>query len=345
MRIPTLAAGVCAAAFIPTMALAQQTCEQRQTTRVVGTVAGAGVGALAGSAIAGHGDHTTGAVVGGLAGALLGNQLAKGAADCTHAYGYYDTNGAWHANAVARNSASGYFDRNGAWVQGAPRGHYDRDGRWVQAATDERAAGYYDSRGLWVPASASGYYTSDGRWVAAAVPGHYDRSGRWIAGASTGRYNADGQWLAGQVAGTRDSNGVWTADPQPGYYQNGRWIRGEAIGYYDARGRWISTDGREQRADYGDTSASPSIDQRQAQLARRIDRGMESGRLSPTEAHQAMRTLASIEREEQSFRNRRGQLSSRGIAMINRRLDQLSADIREDARSEREDADHRYSSR
>jgi uncharacterized protein YcfJ len=342
MRIQTLVAGVCAAALIPTAALAQQTCEERRNTRVVGTVAGAGLGAVAGGAIAGRGDRAEGAVIGGLAGALLGNQLTKGKADCSRAYGYYDNNGAWHANAVARNNASGYFDRTGAWVDGAPRGHYDRDGRWVQASTEASAAGYYDTRGLWVPASASGYYTNDGRWVAAAAPGHYDRSGRWIAGPATGRYNSDGQWLAGQASGRRDANGVWVADPQPGYYENGRWIRGEAQGYYDARGRWVSLDSREQRADYGQGS---SIDERQAQLARRIDRNVENGRLSRAEGQQAMRTLAAIEREERSLKNRQGYLGPRGEATINARLDRLSATMREDVRGQQDDRNDRYGSR
>src|SRR5689334_22833026 len=166
MRIQTLVAGVCAAALMPTLALAQQTCEQRQNNRVAGTVVGAGLGAIAGSAVAGRGDRNEGAVIGGLAGALIGNQVAKGQPDCSRAYGFYDDRGAWHANAVARNQAAGYFDRNGAWVEGAPRGHYDRDGRWVQAVTDASAAGYYDRDGLWVPASAEGYFTRDGRWIA-----------------------------------------------------------------------------------------------------------------------------------------------------------------------------------
>lgn len=345
MRIQTLVAGVCAAALIPTIALAQQTCEQRQNTRVVGTVAGAGVGALAGSAIAGRGDHTEGAVIGGIAGALLGNQLTKGKADCTRAYGYYDNNGAWHANAVARNNASGYFDRNGAWVEGAPRGRYDRDGRWIEATTDASAAGYYDAKRLWVPASASGYYTDDGRWVAAAAPGHYDRSGRWIAGPSTGRYNSDGRWLAGQASGSRDANGVWIADPQPGHYENGRWIRGEAAGYYDARGRWVSTEGREHRADYPAPGRAPSIDERQSQLAQHIDRSMANGRLSRMEGREALRTLESIELQKRSLMNRRGILGPRGQATINGRLDQLSAKIGDGVRSDRDDRNDRYSNR
>jgi hypothetical protein len=343
MRIQTLVAGLFAATLIPTAALAQQTCEQRQNNRVAGTVAGAGLGALAGSAVAGRGDRTEGAVIGGLAGALLGNQLTKGKADCARAYGYYDNNGAWHANAVARNNAAGYFDRNGAWVDGAPRGHYDGQGRWVQASADTSSAGYYDARGLWVPASASGYYTNDGRWVAAAAPGHYDRSGRWVAGAAVGRYNADGQWLSGQATGRRDANGVWVSDPQPGYYDNGRWVRGEAVGYYDARGRWISTDGRQpQRADYSGSGAARSIDERQADIAQRISRAMDNGRLSRSEGRQAMRSLAAIEREEISLRNRQGVLGPRARVTINAKLDRLNASIREDVRDGRS---QRYGSR
>jgi hypothetical protein len=335
MRIQTLVAGVCAAALIPTAAFAQQTCEQRQNNRIAGTVVGAGLGAIAGSAVAGRGDRNEGAVIGGIAGALVGNQIAKGQPDCARAYGYYDNNGAWHANAVARNNAQGYFDRNGAWVEGAPRGYYDRDARWVQADADASTAGYYDAKGLWVPASASGYYTQDGRWVAAAAPGYYDR-GRWVAGPATGRYNADGQWMSGEAAGRRDANGAWIADPQPGYYENGRWIRGEAHGYYDARGRWLSTDGRQQRADYRNQGGQ-SIDQRQAEMGQSIRRGMDTGRLSRAEGGRAMRTLAAIEREERSLRNRQGDLGPRGRATITARLDQLSASIHEDVRDGRGD--------
>jgi len=341
MRIQTLVAGVCAAALIPTAALAQQTCEQRQNSRIAGTVVGAGVGAIAGSAVAGRGDRSEGAVIGGLAGALLGNQLSKSKADCARAYGYYDNNGVWHANDVARSDAAGYFDRNGDWIDGAPRGHYDRDGRWVQAGVDASSAGYYDTRGLWVPASASGYYTQDGRWVAAAAPGYYDRSGRWIATAATGRYNSDGEWMPGQASGRYDANGVWVADPQPGYYENGRWIRGEALGYYDTRGRWISTDSRQ--GGYA-SQDRPSIDERQADLGQRIERNMQRGQLSRYEGQKALRTLAAIERDERSMRNRRGMLGARNEAALHARLDRLSASVREDLRSDRQ-GDLRYGAR
>src|SRR5688572_2337439 len=138
--------------------------------------------------------------------------------------------------------------------------------------------------------------------------------------------------MAGQASGRRDANGVWVAAPQPGYYDNGRWIRGEAVGYYDARGRWISTDARRQQAHYSTRPGSrvESIDERQASLDRRIRSGMESGRLSRTEGSGALRTLAAIEREERSLRNRQGNLGPRGEATITARLDRLSATLRED---------------
>jgi len=341
MRIQTLVAGVCAAAILPTAALAQQSCEQLQNSRVTGTVLGAGVGALAGGAVAGRDDRSKGAIVGGLAGALIGNQIAKSQndkarADCARAYGYYDNAGAWHANGVTNVAAQGYFDRNGVWVDGVPRGHYDRDGRWVQASTDTSVAGYYDNQRQWVPASANGYYSNDGTFVAAAAPGYYDRQGRWVAGPTTGSYTPDGQWVAGRPNGQRDANGVWRENPQPGYYDNGRWVRGEAIGYYDARGRWISTDDRRQQpVNYPQNAMS--IDEREANIAERIRRNLDNGRMTRQEGREAMRSLSAIEREEQSLRGRNGRLGPRAQATINARLDVLSANIREDARDGRRD--------
>src|SRR5206468_12017306 len=102
MRKNILVAGVAAAILIPSFAMAQQTCEQRSANRTTGTIVGAGVGALLGSAVAGHGHKGDGAIVGGIGGAIVGNQAAKGDRDCVHAYGYYDNNGAWHSNDVAR---------------------------------------------------------------------------------------------------------------------------------------------------------------------------------------------------------------------------------------------------
>jgi Glycine zipper 2TM domain len=128
MRRHVLAAAVAAAALVPSLAMAQETCEQRSANRAAGTAIGAVAGALLGSAVAGHHEKGTGAVVGGIGGAIVGNQLARGPRDCGHAYGWYDNEGRWHANAVDRAVATGYYDRNGEWVDGQPRDFDDRRG-------------------------------------------------------------------------------------------------------------------------------------------------------------------------------------------------------------------------
>lgn len=318
MRIQLVAAGLAVAALIPSSALAQQTCEQRQANRAVGTIAGAGIGALLGSAVAGRGDRTAGAVVGGLGGAVLGNQLSKSNGDCTRAYGFYDNSGAWHASTVSRDQASGYYDREGAWIDGAPNGHYDRDGRWVRNSGESQAAGYYDRNGRWVPASANGYYAANGRWVAGAAPGHYDSRGRWIAGPATGRYDAQGRWIPGQPARV--------VDAQPGYYEQGKWRAGEVTGYYDGQGRWVRTD----TSDDGprDRRESMTIAGRQTWLDERIRRGLNDGTLTRYEGERALRTLASIGRQERGLRMRNGQLRPRDEVMIEAKLDNLSESVR-----------------
>ncbi|TAJ74734.1 MAG: glycine zipper 2TM domain-containing protein [Phenylobacterium sp.] len=313
-----LVAGIAAAALLPSFALAQQSCEQRRSQQAVGTIAGAGIGALLGSAIAGKGDRTAGAVVGGLGGGVIGNQLAKPGVDCAHAYGYYDNAGAWHASTVSRQDARGYFDRQGEWVEGAPNGHYDSSGRWTVANTDASAAGYYDGRGRWVPASANGYYAADGRWVAGAASGHYDTRGRWIAGPATGSYDANGRWMPGRAARA--------SDLQPGYYDNGQWRRGEVTGYYDARGRWITVEATNNGRH---ANAPTDIAGRQAWLDERIRRGLNDGTLTRSEGDRALRTLAAIGREERSLRRRSGDLRERDRTMILAKLDTLSDDVRE----------------
>jgi uncharacterized protein YcfJ len=120
MRKHLLLAGFAAAALIPSLAMAQETCEQRSSNRAGGTAIGAVAGALLGSAVAGHGHKGDGAIVGGIGGAIVGNQVAKGPRDCQHAYGYYDNDNRWHDNGVDRSVAYGYYDRGGAWIDGPP---------------------------------------------------------------------------------------------------------------------------------------------------------------------------------------------------------------------------------
>ncbi len=120
MRKHILAAGIAAVVLLPSLAMAQETCEQRSANRTTGTVLGAIGGALLGNAVSGHGGKTGGTIIGGVAGAAVGSNLAKGPRDCQHAYGYYDNDGRWHDNGVDRQVASGYYDRTGEWIDGQP---------------------------------------------------------------------------------------------------------------------------------------------------------------------------------------------------------------------------------
>lgn len=337
MRNQLLVAGLAAAAFIPSFAAAQVTCEQGQDHRMLGTVAGAGIGALIGSAVAGHGEKTTGAVIGGIGGALVGNQVTKPNADCTHAYGYYDSNGAWHATAVAQTSAQGYYDRNGQWVNGAPNGYYDSRGQWVAAATSPSTSGYYDGDGHWVPASANGYYDTNGQWVAGVASGYYNNQGRWVAGPTTGHYDTSGQWISGQPSGHRDARGVWVADAQPGYYdENGRWRSGQVTGYYDTQGRWIGTTLAATDQSYNSsyqtrstwTGAPQDFRARTAWLDQRIRNSLDDGSLSHAEGKRALRNLNNIRREEMRLRHYNGRLDQRDEMRIQAKLDSLGAGIR-----------------
>ena len=186
MRKHLLVCGLAAAALIPSLAFAQSDCsQQRHDNKVAGTVIGAGLGALIGSAVAGHDDRTGGAIIGGVGGAVAGNAIAGSATDC-RAYGYYDSNGSWHAQQMASDNPNGYYDRDGRWVTGAPDGYYAANGRWVP--TDAR--GYYDTDGQWV--AVNGHADANGRWLAEGRPGYYDANGRWVSTApSAAGYGAD----------------------------------------------------------------------------------------------------------------------------------------------------------
>ena len=118
MLKPLLLAGLAAAAFIPSLASAQESCQQaRHDNRVAGTIVGAGLGAILGGAVTGHGG---GAVVGGVGGAVVGNAIAGSGTRCgENQYGYYDERGRW----VPRTyTANGYYGPDGGWVASAPAG-------------------------------------------------------------------------------------------------------------------------------------------------------------------------------------------------------------------------------
>ena len=124
MRKLLLIAGVAALAM-PSIALAQPGCrEQQHDNRVAGTVVGAGLGALVGSALAGPGSRGAGAVVGAVGGGVIGNAAGGSSVTCETRAGYYDDSGVWHDG--------GYYDDNGSWR--AASGYYDGDGNWVDGA-------------------------------------------------------------------------------------------------------------------------------------------------------------------------------------------------------------------
>lgn len=306
MRKSLLAAGIAAAAFLPSMAFAQAACDPQRSVTTAGAMIGAMIDAAAGRD-----------------------------PNCAHAYGYYDSRGMWHASAVARTDARGYYDRDGRWVVGAPNGYYDAQGRWMAASSSPSASGYYDARGRWIPASAGGYYDVDGQWVAASASGYYDRKGRWVAGPVVGRYDQDGRWTSGQPSGHRDANGVWVADAQPGYYDSdGRWRAGQVVGYYDTQGRWIGTGvsvggGRGYGQGQGMWDGAPGdIRSRQTWLEQRIRTGMSQGTLARAEGARALRTLSEIKRQEKAMRHYRGRLDPRNETIIQAKLDNLNGGLR-----------------
>lgn len=244
------------------------------------------------------------------------------------AYGYYDTQGLWHAAAPQQDRATGYYDRNNTWVSGTPNGHYDERGNWVPHRDDGTASGNYDSQNRWIPASSNGYYGSDGQWVGGTASGYYDQNGRWVAGVAIGHYDERGRWIAGASNGRRDANGVWIADPQPGYYDsNGRWNVGVSYGYYDNRGRWIPT--RDQN--YGNDQYGPgrSILSQLSQLDQYVRNAEMQRAIRRTDAYSARREINSIRtRERQMRHDRRGNLSMRDQAQLQVRIDRLARRLR-----------------
>lgn len=105
------------------------------------------------------------------------------------------------------------------------------------------------------------------------------------------------------------------AAAQPGYGYG----RPDAPRYEQPRGeRWIS------------------INERQARLEQRIDRGVANGELTRREAYNARATFQNIARLESRYR--RDGLSPRERADLDRRFDALAAQVRWDRR----DGDRRY---
>ena len=329
MRTFLITAVLLSAAALPGVALAQETCGQGGGNRVVGTVAGAGIGGVLGNIIAGGGDKTLGTIIGAVGGGVVGNQVTKGNSNCERAYGYYDQSGAWRASDVPANAQTGYYDRDGKWIDGAPRGYYDKQNRWV-AANGTTQAGYRDNNGRWVAPSANDFNNRGDR--VGTVNGYW-QNGRWIPGETIGSYDRNGRWVSGAAQGHRDARGNWVADAQPGYYdRSGRWRAGTTSGAYDPRGVWVaSNDGyvNSGNENYGsDGNGRRDVESRFARIEQRIDRGVEQGNLSRSQAERAGNELDAIRRYDQSLRTRNGTLSARNEALVQARLDKLNVGLR-----------------
>lgn len=133
MTAGLVAALAAPAIAVPGSASAYQTrCERdKHNDRVAGTVVGGVLGALAGSAIAGHGSKTGGALIGGAVGAVAGNQVARsGHQPCPEGY-------------VARNYDDRYYN---SYYNRRDGGRYSRNAscRWENQP-------YRDAYGNWVP--------------------------------------------------------------------------------------------------------------------------------------------------------------------------------------------------
>jgi hypothetical protein len=114
---------------------------EKHSNGTAGAVVGGIAGALLGSSLAPHHENRAGgAVIGGVAGAVAGNAIGRSSAENSEACREARANGYYYAP-----SAGYYAAPTSAY---APSGYYDRDGYWHPYAVTR---GYYDSYGNWIP--------------------------------------------------------------------------------------------------------------------------------------------------------------------------------------------------
>ena len=89
---------------------------------------------------------------------------------------------------------------------------------------------------------------------------------------------------------------------------------------------------------YQNLDRAASINEREAQIRARIERGLNNGRITQREARPLYRELGSIEATERAYKAD-GRLSYREDAELNRRLDRLADNVRIQLR----DDERRYS--
>lgn len=141
---PSVASAQSAPAYQPGGAYAQDgyydPCRRDQVQRGTGgALVGGGLGALAGSSIAGKGAKTEGAVLGGILGAVIGANVGKSGAACSSQYD--------PSNPNYRGPASAYYGDDGyEGYAGYDSGYQGYDGYqgYEQRAYDQSYSDAYD---------------------------------------------------------------------------------------------------------------------------------------------------------------------------------------------------------
>lgn len=135
--------------------------------------------------------------------------------------------------------------------------------------------------------------------------------------------------IAAAVPAAAQSYDRYDRDGRDGYYQN-RDYRGDRYDRYDrnevANYRWNQGSRREW-------AQARRIDERQAQLAERIDNAARRGVLSPSEARNFFFKLRNIEQMERGYKRHNRDLSRAEVRNLNYRLDLLAQEIRYKART------------
>jgi hypothetical protein len=93
---------------------------------------------------------------------------------------------------------------------------------------------------------------------------------------------------------------------------------------------------------YRSDERSANINEREARIKARIERGLNDGRITTREARLLYRQLASIEAKERAFKSD-GRLSYREDAELNRDLDRMAENVRVQLRDEERRYSYGYS--
>jgi len=137
--------------------------------------------------------------------------------------------------------------------------------------------------------------------------------------------------------GDRDGRGGY--DQNRDYNRDGRVDREDRDDRYDRGSQYGRYDSREYRSyRWNDGSRrewmqARRIDERQAQLAERIDNAARRRALSPGEARNFFFKLRNIEQLERGYKRHNRDLSRAEVRVLNYRLDLLAQEIRYKART------------